>query len=661
MPDWPEGSGPFNTGQHQMLNFVREGDIAGPLYMIGGRRTGAITNPVSDEKLDLYEVHVDSSGNPDACPLARVRSKRMHEGSWGGSTYTGSFSAGSSTYVTPSGELVVYIANHDANGNRIFGGEYRIGSFVRANSPTLRPTAELGGPYAVDEGSSVTLTGQGRPPITKAFVQLFYDDGVGLDGSGEAPPWFPIEFDTRDADNFDSLDWLGLPAVDINEQASSWRWFAPPGCTISANDYSRITSSDGDEYPGPDTVQLRGTGRFEEALDLGHLPVYRPAGAPYPVSPVPAGVTPTIKNYNDDVGGVTFYAVYRDESGALVRDHRGCESYYAAHFTIGWDLDANGSFESDGDSVGFSAATLDGPATATVKARATHPTDTSTVGTGVTASVPVQIRNVPPQIGSSSLRDSLGHDLDGGATPTIVGLPVTVGATFTDPGVADTQTASIDWGDGSPLDTSFASFADAHGGVTGAIRDSHAYASPGTRLVTVTITDDDGGATVRQFTVRVLSLVDAIKGVADTLTQLIQSATSPRVASALRDARDELIGNHGGTPPTNGATDKLNANDPTAAITKLQAAISDLVRAESRGAGDLSSMKDLLGLVAEGIATATYQHSRAGIPSPSPGQAKTLAAIADLIRSGHEQLAGRQYLSAYDSFRAATDKALRLG
>src|SRR5262249_45122764 len=99
----------------------------------------------------------------------------------------------------------------------------------------------------------------------------------------------------------------------------------------------------------------------------------------------------------------------------------------------------------------------------------------------------------------------------------------------------------------------------------------------------------------------------------------------------------------------------------TAAITKLKAGIDDLITAESSGAGNLSSLKGLLGLVAEGIATASYQQAQARLPSPSAGQTKTLAAIAERISSGHDQLIAKQYLSACDTFRAATDKAVRLG
>ena len=129
--DWPTGG----TGQHQMLNFVREGNLDGPLYLIGGRRTGAIVDPFSDEELDLYRVNLDDSGLPQThCPLTHVKSKEMGTGSWGGDTYTGSFAAGSSVYVTPSGELIVYVSNHEGSpGDTIFFGEYRIGSVVRAD------------------------------------------------------------------------------------------------------------------------------------------------------------------------------------------------------------------------------------------------------------------------------------------------------------------------------------------------------------------------------------------------------------------------------------------------------------------------------------------------------------------------------------------------
>ena len=118
------------------------------------------------------------------------------------------------------------------------------------------------------------------------------------------------------------------------------------------------------------------------------------------------------------------------------------------------------------------------------------------------------------------------------------------------------------------------------------------------------------------------------------------------------------MGNHGGKPPTNGALDKLQANDPSGAITKISAAIGDLITAQSRGAGDLSSLDDFLGLVAESIATSAYNQARTRVgPSPSSGQAGTLATIAALITAGHQQVVAHQYLNACDSFRQATDKA----
>jgi RHS repeat-associated protein len=58
---------------------------------------------------------------------------------------------------------------------------------------------------------------------------------------------------------------------------------------------------------------------------------------------------------------------------------------------------------------------------------------------------------------------------------------------FTDGGTADTHTATIDWGDGGPVESGSVTGA----GGAGQVRASHVYADNGTYTVTVTVTDDD--------------------------------------------------------------------------------------------------------------------------------------------------------------------------
>jgi PKD repeat protein len=70
-------------------------------------------------------------------------------------------------------------------------------------------------------------------------------------------------------------------------------------------------------------------------------------------------------------------------------------------------------------------------------------------------------------------------------------------ATFTDPGVLDTHTAVIDWGDGN---VTSGSVDQAAGSVSG----SHSYQAAGVYTVIVTVTDNDGNAGSDSLTVTVL-------------------------------------------------------------------------------------------------------------------------------------------------------------
>jgi hypothetical protein len=661
---WPAGL----WGGHQMLNFVRQGSLDGPLYLVGARNTGL--GGTGDDLLDLYEVQLPFG----KCPLKHVRTTHVTSYPYGNFDSSANFAAASGIYVSPSGELIVYATEYenqgpfrwDPNTGNFVGdvsqatvpvAEYRHRNMVRPGSPTLHPTAATDGPFVVDEGSSVALTGRGAPPITRAWIQLFEDDGAGasLPGFFDTDEWLAVDYADRDADNFDAFDALIPFESFMWENAGSWRWFAPVGCTISANDFPIHSTS----FPGPDTVLLRGTGQVEQVNDLDALPVYvqvpdDPSLRTLRISPVPAGQDTTVVNFADDIEGVSFFHV--DEFGNRVND---CDGYYNAPIGLAWDLNNDGSFETSGTSVTFSAAALDGPTTATVQARAQHPTDPTPLGSGVPLPVPVEVRNVAPQIASAAVTDSLGRDVGTPGTFVLAGLPLTLDVRFTDPGVADTQTAAVDWGDGA-ADTTFDAFSDARGGGVGRLRHAHTFASPGTYDIVTTITDDDGGVTQVMVTVEVLSPADAIEAIADRLSDLISTATDPAVGDALRKARDQLIGNHAGTRPTNGALDKLDEDDPVGAITKIAAAISYLQQAEALGAGDLSAMKDPLGLVAEAIATGAYHDAQAAVEPPSPGEARTLAGIAGLIARGHQRLSVGQYLDACDSFRQATAKALKL-
>jgi uncharacterized delta-60 repeat protein len=148
-------------------------------------------------------------------------------------------------------------------------------------------------------------------------------------------------------------------------------------------------------------------------------------------------------------------------------------------FTYAWSVTKNGSPFAEGTDSTFSFTPDDNGAyvvTLTV-------TDNDG-GTGI-ASQNILITNVEPIV-DPVFGPALGDQ----------NINHTFTSTFTDPGSADTFTATWDFGDGTTLTTNPAA---------GDLSASHSYASAGTYTVTLTVTDDDGGSHSQSASITITS------------------------------------------------------------------------------------------------------------------------------------------------------------
>jgi hypothetical protein len=192
-------------------------------------------------------------------------------------------------------------------------------------------------------------------------------------------------------------------------------------------------------------------------------------------SDVPSDCTPTAK-----AGGP-----YTTSEGTPVAlDATSSSDPNGESLSYEWDFDGDGVFDdATGASPNFTTVGDDG--VVTVKVRVTNASRVS-----AEAATTVTVLNVAPSVDVTA------------PTPGTVfpaGPPVQVTAVFSDAGVDDTHSCSVDWGDGGPA----ASGTVNESSGSGTCAADHSYTAGGEHVVVVTVTDDEGAASSDSVTIRV--------------------------------------------------------------------------------------------------------------------------------------------------------------
>ncbi len=351
----------------------------------------------------------------------------------------------------------------------------------------VAPTAEAGGPYNVNEGGSVALSGSGTDPAG-ANDPLTYDwdldDDDIFESSGQTPTFYATTLDgpttvtvtlrVSDGDGGVTTDTAIItvdnvpPSVDIGDQS------ADEGSTVSFS----ATVTD------PGTADT-----FIYLWDFGDgITSTLPApGHAYADNGV---YTVTITVYDDDGGGPA-------EDQAIVSVSNVTPTVNAGNdkdVSEGTSVAFSGSFDDPGtvDTHEIEWDFGDGNVVTGTLSPSHEYTDNGTYVVTLTVrdddgaedsdTLTVNVSNVPPMV------------LVGGDQLANEGDVVEFNGSFSDPGTADTHEIEWDFGDGAVVTETLA---PSH------VYTSHVYTAAGLFSVTLTVRDDDGGEGDDTLTVNV--------------------------------------------------------------------------------------------------------------------------------------------------------------
>lgn len=234
----------------------------------------------------------------------------------------------------------------------------------------------------------------------------------------------------------------------------------------------------------------------------------------------------------------------------------------AVGFIYGWSVTKNGAAFKSGAGAHWQF-TPDDEGTFVVTMRATDDGAMSD-----TAAVTVTGTNVWPTAVIS------GYS---GTVPLVITPQETISFTgnFTDPGALDTHTSKWDFGDSTSSSASYGASG------SGTLSASHAYGAPGTYHVSLTVTDDDGGAGVATTTIVVqtaqqaLTTIESYVGGIKALNKgQINSLIAKLDAASASAARGNYITAHN---QMSAFLNELRADQKTGKVTNIE--MTDLTSA----------------------------------------------------------------------------------